>query len=190
MIRPWAWSQPTKVAGLRSLKTVTKKNPQIVRLRSPICSQNVLACKANFNANPLNILVHLQLLWLHNAYQFKVLLHLLPFGHNLKGEFWDPKFWGLEEWVLAGWASHQSKAHPRLLNTKCCSICRRLAVIPMSSYSTPQNWGVRVDIGVENGTNRNLVPTFLFDFYTHYKPIYIAPFGHNTQRGRQTQRWQ
>ena len=25
--------------------------------------------------------------------------------------------------------------------------------------------------GVENGTNRNLVATFLFDFYTHFVPI-------------------
>ena len=37
---------------------------------------------------------------LHNAYQFKVLLHLLPFGCNLK-EFWDPLFWGLEDSVRA-----------------------------------------------------------------------------------------
>ena len=44
----------------------------------------------NLNANPMNILVHLQLLWLHNDPQFKVLLHLLPFGRNLKGECWDP----------------------------------------------------------------------------------------------------
>ena len=25
---------------------------------------------------------------------------------------------------------------------------------------------------VENGTNRNPVPTFLFYFYTHYRPIF------------------
>ena len=41
----------------------------------------------NFNANLLNILVHMQLLRLHNAYNFKVLLNLLPFGRNLKGGF-------------------------------------------------------------------------------------------------------
>ena len=34
------------------------------------------------NANPLNTFVQLQLLRRHSAYQFKVLLHLLPFGHN------------------------------------------------------------------------------------------------------------
>ena len=63
-------------------------------------------CVANFlpiffNANPPNILVNLQLLWLHNAHQFKVLLHLLPFGWNLKWECWDPQFWGLWESVRA-----------------------------------------------------------------------------------------
>ena len=41
---------------------------------------------ANFNANLLNMLMHMQPLWLHNANQFKVLLHLLPF-HRLKGSF-------------------------------------------------------------------------------------------------------
>ena len=43
----------------------------------------------------------------------------------------------------------------------------------MSSFNAPVRppfgwWGVKVDRGVENVTNRNLVPTFLFDFYTHY----------------------
>ena len=49
-----------------------------------MCSQTFKP--ENFNANQLNILVQLQLLGLHNAYQFKVLFHLLPFGHNLKEE--------------------------------------------------------------------------------------------------------
>ena len=31
--------------------------------------------------------------------------------------------------------------------------------------------GIRVDLGVENGSNRNVDPTFLFEFYTHYRPI-------------------
>ena len=39
-------------------------------------------------------LVHLQLLWLHKAYQFKVLLRLLSFGCKLKGEFAIPNFAG------------------------------------------------------------------------------------------------
>ena len=37
---------------------------------------------ANIHANPLNILVHLQLLWLYNAYLFNVLGYLLPFVRN------------------------------------------------------------------------------------------------------------
>ena len=44
---------------------------------------------------------------------------------------------------------------------------------------------------MENGTNLNLVPTFLFDFYTDYIYIqaYPALLGHNTQRAdRQTDR--
>ena len=35
----------------------------------------------------------------------------------------------------------------------------------------PPIWGVRVEIGVENSINQNLVPTFLSDFYTNYGPI-------------------
>ena len=32
-------------------------------------------------------------------------------------------------------------------------------------------WGVRVELGVENGTNQNFDTTFLFNFYTHWRPI-------------------
>ena len=39
--------------------------------------------------------IYLQLLWLHNAHHFKVLLLRQPFGCNLKGEYWDPQFGGL-----------------------------------------------------------------------------------------------
>ena len=45
---------------------------------------------------------------------------------------------------------------------------------------------VRVDLEVENGTNRNVDPTFLFDVYAH-----LAPFGHpihNAADDRQTER--
>ena len=41
-------------------------------------------------------------------------------------------------------------------------------------------WG-----GIQNGTNRNVDFTFIFDFRLLYTPYtYIAPFGHNAQRGR------
>ena len=38
---------------------------------------------------------------------------------------------------------------------------------------TPPIWGGGLGWtqGVENDTNRNLVSTFLFDFYPHYTPI-------------------
>ena len=84
--------------------------PTNVGLKPPMCWANFYP--ANFNANPLNSLVHLQLLLLHYACQFKVLLHLLPSGCNLKRGFWDPQFWWLGRWDL-----YQSKTHPRLPNT-------------------------------------------------------------------------
>ena len=54
---------------------------------------------------------------LHNVYQSKVLLRLLPFGHNLKGEFWGSIFGVVEAGgELWGQELRQSKAHPRLPN--------------------------------------------------------------------------
>ena len=35
----------------------------------------------------------------------------------------------------------------------------------------PPFWGLEWSQGVENGINRNVIPTFLFIFYTHYRPI-------------------
>ena len=58
-------------------------------------------------------------------------------------------------------------------------ICHRLAGITASIYS-PQIQihppchpvvGLGLTYGVEHGINRNAVPTFLFDFRTHYRPI-------------------
>ena len=49
-------------------------------------------CFSEHNGNPRNSLVRFYLVELHNAYLFNVLLHLLPFGSNLKGEFGDPNF--------------------------------------------------------------------------------------------------
>ena len=89
-------------------------------MTSSIFSLTVITRKSrHFTANPLNIFVHLQLLWPHNAYQFKDLLHLLPFGSNLKGEFWRTPNLGV--WVVRGELVDrelcQSKAHPWLPNT-------------------------------------------------------------------------
>ena len=46
-----------------------------------------------------------------------------------------------------------------------------MAAIPMSGFEHP-HLGDRVDLGVENGTDRNLVPTFIFDFYIHYTVLH------------------
>ena len=83
----------------------------------------------------MNILVHLQLLRLHNAYQFKVLLHLLPFGSNLKGGVL--RFPILVAMLAVGICTNRKTTHdfPMPLNIKFCSIRRRLAEIPMSNYA-------------------------------------------------------
>ena len=49
------------------------------------------------------------------------------------------------------------------------------------------NLGFRVDLGVENGTNLNVVTTFLFDFKTHYRPILNRLDTMNNAAGRQTE---
>ena len=56
---------------------------------------NILVGELYIYANSLTILVHLQLLLLCNAYQFKVLLNLLPFGRYLQGVK-IPNFRGFE----------------------------------------------------------------------------------------------
>ena len=73
---------------------INKKSPQILGLGPMLCWQ--ILWPANFNVNPLNILVHLQLLWLRNAYQFKVLFHLQQFGRNLRRVLGTP-IYGLWE---------------------------------------------------------------------------------------------
>ena len=65
--------------GLGSSEPIQhKKIPQIVGLGSLMCSH--IFWPVNFNANQLNILVHLQLLCRNNTYQFKVAFRLLPFA--------------------------------------------------------------------------------------------------------------
>ena len=60
-----------------------KKITQIVGLRQRMCWTGFFRFQpANINANRLNILVHLQLLSFHNAYQFKVLLSFGELGES------------------------------------------------------------------------------------------------------------
>ena len=104
--------------------------------------------------------------------------------------FWPAKLMRIK-WIL--WCICNYHDFTTLIYSKCCSICCRLTAIPMSSYAPPQfdphvGRGLWWTQGAENGTNRSLVPTILFDFYTHYRPACLAPFGHYTQCGRQTDR--
>ena len=182
------------MANEMRVASFNKKSPQIVGLRSPVCWQ--FFYWANFNANPLNILVQLQLLWFHNTYQFKVLLHLRPFGRNLKGKLWDPQCLRVTG-VLAGLDLQQSKAHPRLHNTGQYKVSLYLS--PFGRNSNAKLWPppqfdphlrLRVDLGVENGTSQNLVPTFLFDCYAHCRPILHCLATIHNAADRQTERWQ
>ena len=119
------------------------------------------------------------------------------FGRNLNGKSWVPQLEGIAQLgeIGVGSCANRKPIHdfPMPLNTNFCSICRRLTTIKMSSYDTqfdPQFVGVRADLGVENGTNRNLVPIFLFDFYAHNRPIlHRLATMHNAADG-QTGRWQ
>ena len=66
---------------------------------------------------------------------------------------------------------------PKLFNTKFCFICHRLAAIPMGSLgrqSTTSHFGkLEVNVGgrLWGCTDLNLDTTFVFDFYTHDRPI-------------------
>ena len=92
------------------------------------------------------------------CYQFKVLLHLLPFDRNLKGGGAIANY-GVGG-VLAGLDSHQPKACGRLPGTSQYRVLLYLSPffsgISMSSfnstYSTPI-WEIGWTYGVENGTN-------------------------------------
>ena len=98
--------------------------------------------------------------------------YLLPFGRDLKGV----------KRVLAGWDLHQSTAHPRLPNTS-----EYEALLYLSPFGRNSNvklcppirplppFGRLRTTSFENSTNRNVVPTFLFDFYFHYRPILHGP---------------
>ena len=81
-----------------------------------MCWTNVLTGK--HNANPLNISVHLQLLCLHNAYQFKGLFNLLPYGRNFNIKLGPAPnsirpFWGVRV-DLCGRKWYQSKYRPHI----------------------------------------------------------------------------
>ena len=139
------------------------------------------------NANPLNILVHLQLLGfhIHKTCQFKVLLYLLPSGCNLKKEFWDLQFWRYG--YGTGIRTNCKPTHDfPIPNIKFWSICCRFAGMPMSNYGPPiRVWCVMVDLEGRKGYHLKCRPHILYTLLA-----YLAPFGHSTQRGRHRERSQ
>ena len=96
-------------------------------------------------------------------------------------------------WRSADGTSNESHAVSvtTLIISNCCSTCCRLAVIPMSNCaptpnSTPR-FGVSVDLGGRNGTNQNVNPRFLFDFYAHFVLHRLATI-HNAVGDRESDR--
>ena len=86
--------------------------------------------------------------------------------------------------------ANRKLTHPRLPNTSQYKVLLyRSPLVRNSSVKfSPPFGGLRWTCGVENGTNRNLVPTLLFDFYTHYRPIlHLLATIHNVA-DRQTDR--
>ena len=145
----WSWFRSYG----SGLDVCTKQeNPTNCGTKVAMCWTDLLTDK--HNGNPLNILVHLQLLWLHDAYQFNVFLHLLyRLAVIWKG---SSPILGVRR-VLEDWDLHKSKAHPRLPNDYQYDVllylklvCRNQscqAAVPLSSYQFDQR---QPNISVEN----------------------------------------
>ena len=121
-----------------------------------------------------------------------------PFGRNLKGKLGGSPTW--EVWRFRGELGdrelRQPKARSRLPNTYQYQVV--LYLPPFSRNSNvkfcptppirPPRLGVRVDLGGRNFTNRNVVPTFVFEFYTDYRHILHRLVAIHYVTGRQTER--
>ena len=157
-------------------------------LRSQTCCRpptNFLAVECG--ANPLDILVHLQLLWMTSQrLSIQSVAPSATVWPEYKGGVLGIPIVGV--WGVRGRELHQSKALSRLPhNTKFCSICGvwpefQCKIMPLQF---DPSLGVRVDLGGRNGTNRNIDPIFLFDFYTHTSGISCIVWP-QYQRDRQT----
>ena len=71
------------------------------------------------------------------AYQLQVFFNLIPFGRNLKEDFENTNFARLRECLGLGICTNLKPTcdFPIPLNTKFCSVCRRLVGILMSNYA-------------------------------------------------------
>ena len=117
-----------------------------------------------------------------------MLLHLLPFGRNLKCEYEISNFGG-----LAGCGLYQPRAHPRFPNTSQYKIL--LYLQPYGRNSNVTLWypirpvfqgvgAVRVDLEGRKWYQSKCHPHIpIRVLYTLH--AYLAPFDHDTQSSRQ-----
>ena len=108
------------------------KSLHIVGLKLSMCWTHYLVGK--HSANPMIILVHLQFLWLHNAYQFNVLLQLLPSDRNLKGVFESPNSGFRGRVKGSGFVPNESPH----MTTNFCTIGHRFTVISTRILCAPR----------------------------------------------------
>ena len=139
-------------------------------------------CAGYFLAGQTAVRIHwilwciLQLPWLHNAYQFNVLLQLLPFDRYLKGQFWDPNcVWG--QCYRVGIRTNRKPNNDFILpvSTNVCAICRCLAAIPMSSYALTQ-FGPPLPLPVVGYCRlkwSKIVPIEMSSLHSHSTSIHI-----------------
>ena len=110
-----------------------------------------------------------------------MLLRLQPIGRSLKCEHWNSNVTGLEVKKGIGTSANRKLIHDLVI--QCVALLSNYDL----SNSTLPRLGVTVNRVVENGAIQNADSTFLLEFYAHYRPYY-APFGHNAQNGRHTDR--
>ena len=82
---------------------------------------------------------------------------------------------------------------PIPLNAKFCSIYAesfgRHANVKLCPTIRPHLWGLRCTYGIEKDANRNVIPTFIFDFCTQHRPIsHRFATIHNAADRRQAER--
>ena len=148
-----------------------KKSPKIEGLGPPMCWTNfsrqtlmrIFWCVCNYNDFTMHI----------NLKCCSICYHSIEI---CRGRLGIPNLGGLRE--LGGRELRQSKAHPQLPYTSQYKVLLYPRSFGWNSNVKlcpppirPPIWGLGLTLGVENGTNRNFDPTFLFDFYTHNRRI-------------------
>ena len=120
-------------------KNSPEKLTNCVSLRPKMCASQLFLA-ANFCANQLTILVHLQL-WLRNACQFNVLLYLLPFGGNSNVKLWSPNSTPPISGIMmdtGGRKWYQSKCRPHILLRLPYTLYKVISYTVWPKYTTRQ----------------------------------------------------